>query len=286
MKAFSKSLLFAAILHFTASLQAEIKVATLHPLLADLVEQVGGKNVSVTNLLKPGAEVHHFEPTSKDLASLKGVNVLLASGKGAEPYLGKLSDSLGPVVKMIEVGATLPSIKTSNGNVDPHWWHSPDNMKRAARVIGDELAIIDAPNAALYKANATAAGLRIDAVKSWATQQLATIPKADRTIVSAHNAFGYFCKAFGFRAIPLLGLQSEDETTPKQIAEAISAIRELKVRAVFPEDQANPKVLAEITRETGAKIGKPLVADGTATDAHTFEKMIRHNVEALVEGLK
>jgi len=286
MKAFSKSLLFAAILHFTASLQAEIKVATLHPLLADLVEQVGGKNVSVTNLLKPGAEVHHFEPTSKDLASLKGVNVLLASGKGAEPYLGKLSDSLGPAVKMIEVGATLPSIKTSNGNVDPHWWHSPDNMKRAARVIGDELALIDAPNAALYKANATAAGLRIDAVKSWATQQLATIPKADRTIVSAHNAFGYFCKAFGFRAIPLLGLQSEDETTPKQIAEAISAIRELKVRAVFPEDQANPKVLAEITRETGAKIGKPLVADGTATDAHTFEKMIRHNVEALVEGLK
>jgi zinc/manganese transport system substrate-binding protein len=159
-------------------------------------------------------------------------------------------------------------------------------MKRAARVIGDELAIIDAPNAALYKVNATAAGLRIDAVKSWATQQLATIPKADRTIVGAHNAFGYFCKAFGFRAIPLLGLQSEDETTPKQIAEAISAIRELKVRAVFPEDQANPKVLAEITRETGAKIGKPLVADGTATDAHTFEKMIRHNVEALVEGLK
>jgi zinc/manganese transport system substrate-binding protein len=286
MKAFSNSLLFAAILHFTASLQAEIKVATLHPLLADLVEQVGGKNVSVTNLLKPGAEVHHFEPTSKDLASLKGVNVLLASGKGAEPYLGKLSDSLGPAVKMIEVGATLPSIKTSNGNVDPHWWHSPDNMKRAARVIGDELAIIDTPNAALYKANATAAGLRIDAVKSWATQQLATIPKADRTIVSAHNAFGYFCKAFGFRAIPLLGLQSEDETTPKQIAEAISAIRELKVRAVFPEDQANPKVLAEITRETGAKIGKPLVADGTAMDAHTFEKMIRHNVEALVEGLK
>ncbi len=286
MKAFLQALALATSLLFTADLHAEIKIAALHPLLADLAEQIGGENVSIVNLLKPGAEVHHFEPTSKDLASLKGVTLVLASGKGAESYLGKLADSLGSGVKVVEVGQTIPSIKTSNGHVDPHWWHSPDHMKRALRVISDELSGLDPAHAELYKTNATAAAQRLDTLKSWALQQLATIPKADRTIVSAHNAFGYFCKAFGFRSIPLLGLQSEDETTPKQIAEAIAAIRELKVRAVFPEDQANPKVLAEITRETGAKIGRPLVADGTAMDAHTFEKMLRHNVAALVEGLR
>lgn len=291
--ALSASVLFATVA------QAELKVAALHPLIGDLAREVGGKNVEVTDLLRPGADSHHFEPTSKDLASIKGVNLVLASGKHLESYLDKLGDSLGANAKIVEVGKLIPSLKISAGSevfmccpehvaggIDPHWWHSADNMKRAARILADEFAAADPANADAYKANAAAAEKKFSELKSWAQKQIATIPRDQRKLVTAHSAFGYFCKEYGFKSLPLLGLGREDEVSAQYIVEAIKLIRENKIRAVFPEDQANPKVLTQITQETGAKIGKELVADGTSIHAHDFESMLKHNVGAIVEALK
>lgn len=290
--------LSATVLLATAA-QAELKVAALHPLIGDLARQVGGKNVEVTDLLRPGADSHHFEPTSKDLASIKGVSLVLASGKHLESFLDKLGDSLGPGVKIVEVGKLIPSLKISAGSevfmccpahvaggIDPHWWHSADNMKRAARILADEFSAVDPANADAYKANAAAAEKKFSELKSWAQQQIATIPRDQRKLVTAHSAFGYFCKEYGFKSLPLLGLGREDEVSAQYIVEAIKLIRENKIRAVFPEDQANPKVLTQITQETGAKIGKELVADGTSIHAHDFESMLKYNVGAIVEALK
>lgn len=286
------------LLLLASAAQAELKVAALHPILGDLARQVGGKTVTVTDLLKPGGDMHHFEPTTKDLASLKGVQLILASGKHMESYLDKLSDSIGGSAKIFEVGKPIPSIKIeassdvflccpahAAGGIDPHWWHSAENMRRAARVIADEFATADPANAAAYAANGEAASQRLAALKGWAQQQIAAIPKSDRKLVTAHAAFGYFCKEYGFKSVPLMGLGREDEASPKYLADTVSLIREHKIRAIFPEDQANPKVLQEIARETGVKIGKPLIADGTATEAHTFETMLRHNVQAIVSAL-
>ena len=289
----------ALLLALTTFAHAELKVAALHPILGDLARQVGGKTVSVTDLLKPGGDIHHFEPSAKDLASLKGVQLILASGKHMESYLDKLSDSLGGTAKIVEVGRPIPSIKIEAGSevflccpahaaggIDPHWWHSADNMRRAARVIADEFAAADPANAASYAANADAASQRLAALKSWAQQQFTIIPKSDRKLVTAHAAFGYFCKEFGFKSVPLLGLGREDEASPKYLGDTVKIIRDHKIRAIFPEDQANPKVLQEIAKETGVKIGHPLVADGTSPDAHTFETMLRHNVGAIVEAFR
>lgn len=284
---------------FATLAQAELKVAALHPILGDLARQVGGKAVAVNDLLKPGGDIHHFEPTAKDLAGIKGVQIILATGKHMESYLDKLADSLGGTAKIVEVGRPIPSIKIeaggdvflccpahAAGGIDPHWWHSADNMRRAARVIADEFAAADPANEAAYRTNAEAVSDRIASLKGWAQQQIATIPKSDRKLVTAHTAFSYFCKEFGFKSVPLLGLGREDEASPKYLADTVKTIREHKIRAVFPEDQANPKVLQEIARETGVKIGKPLIADGTSPDAHTFETMLRHNVESIVEAFK
>lgn len=292
------STLAAGMLLATAA-QAELKVAALHPLIGDLARQVGGKNITVTDLLKPGGDSHHFEPTSKDLAGVKGVSLVLASGKHLESFLDKLGDSLGPGVKIVEVGKLIPSLKISAdsevfmccpahvaGGIDPHWWHSAENMRRAARILADEFSAADPANKDAYKANAAATEAKFVELKSWAQQQIATIPRDQRKLVTAHSAFGYFCKEYGFKSLPLLGLGREDEVSAQYIVEAIKMIRDHKIRAVFPEDQANPKVLAQITRETGAKVGKELVADGTSIHAHTFEAMLKHNVSAIVEALK
>lgn len=282
---------------------AATKVASLHPILADLAQQVGGANVEVVEILKPGADVHHFEPAPKDLAEMRGAKLLLASGKGMESFLDKLRDSLGAGVKLVEVGAKIPSIPFEehvhhhegakeedhddhhHGAEDPHWWHSAENMKRAARVVADELSAIDPANASAYAAGAKAASKRFGELKSWAQKEIAKVGKKDRLLVTAHGAFGYFCKEYGFEPISLLGIGRSDDASSKHVAETIEEIREHGIKAIFPEDQANPKVLAEIARSTGVKIGEPLIADGTAKVAHTFETMLAHNVRSIVAAL-
>jgi zinc/manganese transport system substrate-binding protein len=294
MKSFLLSLL---LLPFSAG--AAVKVATLHPLLADLVRQVGGDRVEVVEILKAGGDVHHFEPAARDIASMRGSVLLLAMGKHLETYLDKLRDSVGSNVKVVEVGRSIPSVQLdpsqeifvccpdhAKSSIDPHWWHSAENMKRAARVIADELAGVDAANEDAYATGAKAAAKRFDELKRWAQQEISAIPRSDRRLVTAHAAFGYFCKEYGFKSVPVLGIGRSDDASPQYIAQAIQVIREQKIRAVFPEDQANPKVLTEIVRTTGVKLGDSLVADGTARDAHTFETMLAHNVRAIVAALK
>lgn len=286
------------LLGVVTSSTAAIKVVALHPLLGDLAREVAGDKAEVVDLLKPGGDIHHFEPTARDVASIKGAAIIFASGKGLENFLGNLRDSV-PGIPLIEVGRTIPSIKIepgqelfyccpehARGAIDPHWWHSADNMKRAARIMGDELAKVDPANADAYKAGAAAATTKIAGYKTWAQQQLAQIPRSERKLVTAHAAFSYFCKEFGFKSIPILGLGRQDEASASYVTETVKAIRDNNIKAVFPEDQANPKVLREIVRETGVKIGDHLVADGTNPDAHTFSAMLRHNVDAIVKALK
>lgn len=293
-----KTFLAAFALSFAMGQAAPLKVASLHPIVSDLAKQVGGANVEVIEILKPGGDIHHFEPAPKDIAAMRGSKLLLASGKELETYLGKLRDSLGAGIKLVEVGEKVPSIPYvcnhdhgdeghdhHHGEFDPHWWHSAENMKRAARIVADELSAADPANEAAYEANAKAAAKRFDELKRWAQKEVAKVSRKDRKLVTAHSAFGYFCKEYGFEPISLLGVGRNDDADSKHVAETIAEIREHGIKAIFPEDQANPKVLAEIARSTGVKIGGVLVADGTAKNAHTFETMLAHNVRAIVAAL-
>ena len=281
-----------------ASAGAQVKVATLHPLLTDLVQQVGGERVQVVELFRPGGDVHHFEPNAKDLLEMRGVVIIFASGLHLENYLESLRDSVSGV-PLIEVGATLPSLKIQPGQealfdedvdvksgVDPHWWHSLDNVSRAARVVEEALAKADPAGAIAYQQGLAATSRRLATLQAWVRLQVARLPPQNRKLVTAHAAFGYFCKEFGFQAMPLLGLAREDEATTMHLAQTIKAIRDNHVRAVFPEDQANPKILREIVRETGVKLGEPLIADGTSPGRQTIDSMFHHNVLAMVEALQ
>lgn len=291
--------LAAFVLLLTLGQAAPLKVASLHPIVSDIAKQVGGANVEVIEILKPGGDIHHFEPAPKDIAAMRGAKLLLASGKELEPYLDKLRDSLGAGIKLVEVGEKIPSIPYicdhdhehgeehdhHHGQFDPHWWHSAENMKRAARIVSDELSAVDPANASAYESGAKAAAKRFDELKRWAQKEIAKISRKDRKLVTAHSAFGYFCKEYGFEPLSLLGVGRNDDADSRHVAETIAEIREHGIKAVFPEDQANPKVLAEIARGTGVKIGGVLVADGTARNAHTFEAMLAHNVRAIVAAL-
>lgn len=276
---------------------APVKVAALHPLMADLARQVGGDRVVVYDLVGEGGNPHRYEPRPADLKQLRESALILAGGKNLEPYLGRLRDSLGGV-EILEVGRNIPSLTVgkdvvytccpthAGGGIDPHWWHGIENMRRAARVVAQALGEKDAGNKAVYAENAAAYGKRLGELKDWAKRELAKVPRAQRKLVSAHNAFAYFAKEFGFEVIAVAGLTKEQNTTPQELAETIKTVKAAGIKAVFPEQDASAKILDSLAAESGAVIGHPLIADGNGKGSEAgFEGMIRHNVANIVKFL-
>jgi len=276
------------------SADAKLKVASLHPLMTDLGGHVGGSHAEVIQLIEPKMDPHHFSPTPQVLLKAKGAKIYLASGKHLETYLPKLRSTLGSSAKIVEVGRTIPSLKMSardsqfvccpqhaQGAIDPHWWHRVSNMQKAARVIAKEFAEADPANAKAYKANAAAYSKELSKLNSWIKREVSKIPRKNRVLTTAHSAFGYFCKEYGFKALPIKGLTAHHKTSASYQALAIQEIKKNKIPAIFPELRANPKELHTIARETGVVIGGTLVADG----ASDYEKMMRDNVNKIVKAL-
>jgi len=284
-----------------------LRVAALHPLLADLARQVGGERVEVYDVVGEGGNLHRFEPRPADMKRMQDSALVLASGKNLEPYLDRLKAALDGVA-VIEVGRTIPTLTVAAGTgghghgrggavhpgederqagmLDPHWWDNVDNMRRAARVVALAFAEKDPAGEDDYLSHAMAYGQRLEELKRWANKELGKIPRGQRKLVTAHNAFGYFAKEFGFEAIAVAGLNNEQNTTPRELAETIEAVKNAGVRAVFPESNANGKALDSITAATGTRIATPLIADGNGTGKDAgFEAMIRHNVTAITQAL-
>jgi zinc/manganese transport system substrate-binding protein len=276
----------------------DLSVASLHPILTDLIEKIGAPHTSVISILKPGGDVHHFEPNPQDIAQLKRTRAIFASGKGLETYLPKLKDNLDPSISIIEVGKTIPSIKLDPSNeiftccpnhstsgIDPHWWHSPDAVKRAIKVIHKEICRLAPQHETQFTANSQSLLQQIDSLRNWANQQFNNIPRSKRYLVTAHAAFGYFCKDFGFKSIPLMGLnRNADDLEPQYIQKTIQTIRDLNIKVIFPEDQANSKILEQIVQSTGVTLGDELIADGTSKSAHDFQTIFTKNVTHIVKA--
>jgi zinc/manganese transport system substrate-binding protein len=194
----------------------------------------------------------------------------------------------------VEVGNELPSLQLSvqhgdhaHEGEDPHWWHSTKNIEKAAKVVCDELIKVSPGDKAVFKANTDAYVDRLRALNNWIKAKVAELPRDQRKLVTNHDAFGYFAKEYGFTVMPIAGVSKNDQPGSKKVAELIEEIKKAGVKAVFSEDVANPKVIQEITRETGAKFGGELLSDGLGTGAAgTIEGMFKYNVTRIVDALK
>lgn len=291
--------LFLALLT-TARAEDRLAVASLSTVLADFARTVGGDRVTVTSIVKPGVDPHEFEPTPGDVKTLSTARIVLASGLGFEGYLGKLHEAL-PKTTFIEIGEKVKPIEMQedhdhdhaghdhhhHGVHDPHWWHSIANAKIAVRTIRDAFIAADPAGAATYKANTSAYLARLDDLAQWTKIQVAQIPVPRRILVTSHDALGYFARDYSFVIHPVEGITTADQPSSKKVRDLIALVRADGVKAVFAENIENPKVLSEITRETGAKLGGTLYADGLGDqEASTYDAMMRHNVSTIVESLK
>jgi len=274
---------------------AELKVASLHPLIGDLAKQVGGNRVEIVDLIGKNGDPHHFEPVATDLQKAGDAKLYLASGMGLESYMDSLRGIVGTKAQIIEIGKDLPSIEGEcdheghdhahdhDHEIDPHWWHSIDLFRRAATITADTFAKADPAGAETYAKNAAAYRTKLDELERWTRKEIAKIPRDKRHLATAHAAFGYFCKDHGFEPVPVQGMNREQMPDPKKLAALVAELKEHQVGAIFPEKESNPKILEALTKDTGIKLGEALIADGST--AESYEAMMRHNVTAIVAGL-
>ena len=277
--------LFGILLLLLACARADdgrLRVSSFSTILTEVVSEVGGDKVEVTGHVKPGVDPHDFQPTQPDLKSVASSDLILVSARHLEGYVEKLRAAAGGKAVLLEVGNQLPGVAN-----DPHWWHSVGNIARATRVVRDELTRLRPGSRAEFSANAVAYTDRLDALEKWVKAKVAELPRDRRKLVTNHDSFGYFAREFGFSVYPIAGLTQNDQPGSKKVAQIIGTIREQGVKAVFSEDIENPKVIEQITRETGAKLGGKLFSDGLgAKPDDTVDAMFRHNVTTIVEALK
>lgn len=286
---------------------AGVKVAALHPLLGDLARQIGGERVEVVDLLQPTGNLHHFEPTTREMAAATGAALVLATGKNMEPYLPRLRDALPAGTRLLELGDVIPDVpvpgggegggepcevehdhshgeKCAHGPNDPHWWHTPGNMKRAGRRLAAELAAIDPGHAAEYRTRSKEWNLKMDALDADARTRLAAIPEERRILVTGHASMCHFCEAYGFTPIAALGISMQDEGHAASLAALLARLRTAGAGAIFTEINASPKMLDTIAHELGVPT-YPLITDGLHPDYRDFCSVFRFNVESVARAL-
>ena len=270
--------------------RAGLKVASLSTITTDIARNVGGDAVQLIPIIKPGVDPHEFQPAPFDVRQIESADLVLITGKGIEGYLTKLEEAVGNKAKFVDTGSAIPSLKLEEEGKtleDPHWWHSIENMKKATVVVKKHFVDADPANKAVYEKNAAAYLATLADLEKWAKQEVSKLPREKRKLVTSHDAFQYFARDFGFKIFAIEGVSTDDQPSSKKITDLIKTIRNEGVKAVFFESIENPKVVGEITKETGAKVGGQLYADGLGDkEASTYPDMVRYNITAIVDSLK
>lgn len=281
-----------------AQAQERLNVVATFSILGDFAKNVGGDRINVTTLVGANSDTHVYTPTASDAKKITDAKLVIVNGLGLEGWLPRLVKSSGGraatvvatkgiTARKIEAGEAL-SQDHDAGSADPHAWQPVINAKIYVGNIRDALIAADPAGADAYKANAASYLSKLDALDREVREAVAKIPPERRSVISTHDAFGYFAAAYGVRFIAPQGVSTESEPSARDIAAIITQIKKQKIPAVFLENVSDPRLIHRIASETGAKIGGTLYSDSLTDEkgpAPTYIDMVRHNIKALTSAL-
>jgi zinc/manganese transport system substrate-binding protein len=281
-----------ALLGSTAFAADKLPVTASFSILGDIVRVVGGDRVNVTTLVGPDEDAHVFEPKPTDVKTILASKLVVTNGLGFEPWAGKLIKSAGYKGEALVAskGVKTRQLKEDGREAtDPHAWQNPNNVVIYARNIAAALSKLDAGGASAYQANAETYVKELQTLDAWAKEQFTAIPAAKRKVITSHDAFGYFAAHYGVTFLAPRGVNADTEPSAKQVAQLIKQIQREKIRAVFVENMSDPKLVAQLSKDAGARVGATLFVDalsGPEKPGATYLQMMRHNVTELVAGMK
>lgn len=303
----------ASALFFTsAPAQADgLKVVATFSIIADLAQNVGGERITLTTLVGPDQDAHSYDPRPADAIAIRQADIILANGLHLEGFLDRLLQASGTQAKQVELSQGARLIHTEeekhgeehghdaghahhhahhhHGDHDPHAWQSVSNARIYVDNIVKAFCEADAEGCPTYRENAASYGRQLDILEAGIRTALGGIPEHRRTVITSHDAFRYLGQAYGLRFLSPQGMSTESEASAAQLAELIGQIRQEQASALFVENISNPKLVEQIARETGARVGGRLYSDAlSAADgpAATYIDMMQHNATTIAKAIQ
>lgn len=286
-------LVAASILALLPSLaNARIKVVTTFTVIADMARNVGGEAADVVSITKPGAEIHNYQPTPRDIIAAQDADLILWNGLNLELWFERFFANLRDVPSAI-ISQGVEPIGIGDGpyseKPNPHAWMSASDAKIYVSNIATAMAQVDPQNASLYNANAEAYITRIEATVAPLRQILATIPQQQRWLVTSEGAFSYLARDLDLKEAYIWPINADQQGTPQQVRAVIDLIREHGIPAIFSESTIPPDAAQQIARETGIRYGGVLYVDSLTTEdgpAPTFLDLLRVTTETIAGALQ
>lgn len=277
-----------------------IRVTATTSLVADLARAVGGERVAVTGLMGPGVDPHLYKASEGDVARMAGADVVFYGGLHLEGKMGELFEEMaGRGVRAVAVTDGIPrerllASEAFQGNYDPHVWFDVALWKEAAQTVAQTLAEMDPTHAAHYEANLTAYAQQLDSLDAYVRAQVATVPEAQRVLVTAHDAFGYFGRAYGFEVHGLQGISTATEAGTADVQRLAAFIAERRLPALFVESSVSPRAIEAVQAAVRARghdvqMGGSLFSDALGnpgTPEGTYLGMVRYNVDTITRALR
>ena len=266
----------------------KLKVVTTFTILEDMVRNVGGEHVERTTLVGPDGDAHVYEPTPADARALARADLVVANGLGFEGWIDRLvkvSGYRGPVVVASEGTAVLTA---AENRPDPHTWQDLANGRLHVANIVRALAAADPAHADDYHRRAEAYDRDLAALDREVKSRLIAFPRDRRKVITSHDAFRYFGRAYGIDFRAPVGLSTDSAPSAGEVAALIRQMRDEGIHAVFVENITDPRLVGQLAREAGAVIGGRLYSDslsGPTGPAPTYLDMFRHNVGEIAKAV-
>ena len=276
-----------------------LNVVTTTGMIADIAKNVGGDHVQVTSLMGPGIDPHLYKASAGDVNRLFEADIIFYNGLHLEASMGKVLERFN------ESGATTVAVAEAidpeklqappefEGFYDPHVWFNVAFWMDAATAVQDALIAIDPAHADDYAANAQAYLAELSELDAYVAEQAARVPKEQRVLITAHDAFNYFGKAYGFEVRGLQGISTASEAGTADVQDLARFITERRIPAIFVESSVPPRTVEAVQAAVRAQgfdvqIGGELFSDAMGspgTPEGTYDGMVRHNIDTIVGAL-
>jgi manganese/iron transport system substrate-binding protein len=268
-------------------------VVSTSTILNDLTAEIGKDEIQLTGILQPGADPHVYEPIPADTIALEKADLILYNGYNLEPGIIKLVQTTGQRARKLAVGEVVKPLqleKEGNTVPDPHVWGDVKNVIAMTQAIRDELIRLSPDDRALFTQNADRLLADLNQLDLWIQQQIQTIPPKQRRLVTTHDAFQYYARAYSLQIVgTLIGISTEEQPSAQTVQKLVEAVKAAQVPTIFAETTINPALIHTVAQEAGVKLSpQPLYSDSigaVGSNGDSYIKMMVANTTAIVEAL-
>lgn len=269
------------------------KVVTTSTVINDWTQKVGGDEIELTGILQPGADPHVYEPVPKDSIAFEKADLIIYNGYNLEPGLIKMMNAAGIKARKLPVGEVVKPLQLDKAGEtvpDPHVWGNVENAIAMVNSIRDTLIELSPEDKAEFTQNAAEFIKELEQLHTWTRSQVQTIPENKRRLVTTHDAFQYYSKAYGLEVFgTLIGISTEEQPSAQTVRKLADSIRNTRVPAIFAETTINPALIQTVAQESGAKLApRSLYSDSIGapgSDGDSYIKMIVANTRTIVGAL-